>query len=189
MEEFIENLNSFKFAVAGKSKKPWLDMETNNLTEFRSWGSQMLEAEKKANEAGYYLKFSGQHKNGRRVMFLSDRNIHFKVVFDPKKRNTKATSVNAYRSIDFSTQEGQVAFQILTASLRGLDITRSEIGHKMGMENSTVAARVKNIFDKYENGGFVYENQQYRIEVSQARLSVHQGASQVKNEAFRFVKI
>jgi hypothetical protein len=189
MKEFIENLNLFKYAVAGIKAKPWKDMETNNLTEYRNWGAQMLEAEKKAKDAGYFLQFSGQQKNGRRVMFLNTGKIHFKCVFDPKKRNTKATSVNAYRSIDFSTQEGQVAFQILSISLQGGDITRSEIGHKMGMENSTVSGRVKMIFEKYENGGFFYQNDQYRIEVSQTRLSIHEGASNVKNEAFRFVKI
>ena len=191
---FNQYLTAWKFWVVGK-KAVQLPPEliASDLPEFQNWQRQLLQAKIDANNAGHTCNFNkGGTPSGRCAAWVVANGYTLKIVFNAKdKRPQKVTqtSRDAYHSIDFTTQRGQIASIIFDATRSNQDITRKEIEVLHGLGCNQVTGRVKELLEMSEEMPFQFGGKPYVLQVVTTRLSTCKGSSNVPNEALRWVLV
>ena len=191
---FNQYLTAWKYHVVGK-KAVQLPQEliASDLPEFQNWQRQLAQAKIDANKAGHTCNFNkGGAPSGRCAAWVVANGHTLKIVFNAKPKRPQQvtqTSREAYHSIDFTTQRGQVASIIFDATRSNQDITRKEIEVKYGLGSNQVTGRVKELLEMSEKMPFEFSGKPYVLQVVNTRLSACKGSSNVPNEALRWVLV
>lgn len=143
---------------------------------------------------GHRVGHGGAYRTAKKSTWITCPVGHIRVSYTPpiKKTAMAATSLAAYRTTNFSTQEGKIAHHVLLVSMSGKDTTRAEIAHALVIQEGRVSGRVNAMLKPraeggYRDGGLFFAEQEYRITLTAPRLSRFVGASDKINEAFKFV--
>lgn len=191
MKTFHESLTAWKFAVVGERKGTWpTEMVATSLAEYDAWLKHLASAKIAANQQGISCQFNRSGK-GRNMSAWVIANEHaFKITFKQPTRSqaVTATSREAYNTIDFSTQRGQIANVIFSTS-QAFGITRKEIEVWYKLGSNQVSGRVNELLEMSEKTPFLFAGRLYRLQVVGTRLSKCEGASNVPNEALRWVEV
>lgn len=191
---FQQHLTEWKWAVAGMAKCQWpMEIIASDLPEFQNWQRQLLQAKTDANNAGHTCNFNkGGTPSGRCAAWVVANGHTLKIVFNAKDKRPQQvtqTSRDAYHSIDFTTQRGQIASIIFDATRSNQDITRKEIEVLHGLGCNQVTGRVKELLEMSETMPFQFGGKPYVLQVVTTRLSTCKGSSNVPNEALRWVLV
>ena len=183
---FDKHLTAWKLAVAGKSHAPLpVDVVAESLEQFTMWQNRLAKVKVEAEKAGYVCQYNKGGKPGRFAAWVVSGGFTLKVVYTDKAKRPQAvtqTSREAYHSLDFTTQRGQIAAIIFDSTMKGKSITRKEIEVFHGLGCNVVAGRVKELLEMSEAAQFVFGQYKYRLKVTGTRLSKCEGASNVPNE-------
>ena len=187
MNSFSENLGRYTDACNGD-----LQAKYDAVTTFQDWG----EYRRAAILLNIYATLSrtttmgkGKSRGTQSVwMTRNTKRIEIQFVPQPRPQNVRESSREAFACVDTTTQVGQVASCIVDASVNGGDVTRAEIAHFLGMEKSTVAARVNELIETCKDtpvkvGAFYYRI----VELDDRRHSLTPDAAPVKVIALRAV--
>lgn len=194
---FYQHLAAWKWAVAGQKSAPWPnELVAASQEEFTLWSNQLAQAKVDANKAGYTCQFNKGSKPGRSAAWVASNGHTLKVVFAAKAKRAQevtATSREAYHSLDFTTQRGQIAQAIFEQTMALADnegVTRKELEVWYKFQTNAVCGRVKELLEISQNTPVVFHNRKpYRLQVVSTRLSKCDGASNVPNEALRWVEV
>lgn len=192
---FPEYLKAWKWAVSGKPKGTLpTDYAVYSQEAFAECCTEMAKAKVAANNKGIACQYNKGAKAGRAVAWIVANGVTLKVVFADKAKRQQAvtqTSRDAYHSMDFTTQRGQIASIIheYTVLQGDPDITRKEIEVWQKIRCNVVCGRVKELLEMSEEKPFDFGGKPYRLQVVSTRLSKCDGASNVPNEALRWVEV
>lgn len=103
-----------------------------------------------------------------------------------KKTNVAATSIEAYHSIDFTSQRARIA-EIIWQHHQGVTRKEIEVYHNFG--SNAVTGRVKELLEMSQDKPFLLSGGLYRLQVVGTRLSLCQGASRVPNEVLQWMPV
>lgn len=187
-------MESWRFAVAGMIHNPIpAEICATSLDEFKEWQQQIAREQVKLLNAGYRCNFNkGGTPSGRCAAWVVANGHTLKIVFNAKDKRPQQvtqTSREAYHSIDFTTQRGQIASIIFDATRSNQDITRKEIEVLHGLGCNQVTGRVKELLEMSETMPFQFGGKPYVLQVVTTRLSTCKGSSNVPNEALRWVLV
>ena len=165
---------------------PSQTIQVATLQELKSAASDMLETQKAFWDNNKEVKFGGAE--GKYVQLSYDGYILRVTLEKPTKRaqNVKPTSIEAYHTIDFTTQRDRIA-EIIRQHHQG--ITRKEIEVFHGFGSNAVTGRVKELLEMSEEKPFRLGGGLYRLEVVGTRLSLCKGASKVPNEVLQWMPV
>jgi len=174
----------------GDDKQP-AEFSTTAMPEYMEAVTHLGRVANYLKGAGIETTISGGQKPGVRwtVLKVAATGQAFTVRHKPnttRPQAVKETSREAYHTLDFSNENGQVADYILRMSAN--DVTRAEIAHALSMEKSSVSRAVNALFKICENEPLKIGDKYYRIAHTQKRLSDFPGAPAVQVEAFRLVQ-
>ena len=165
---------------------PSQTIQVATLQELEISAADMLDVQKTlyANHKTAQLK-GVRHKS----VTLSYDGYTLRVTLEkPTKRaqDVKPTSIEAYHTIDFSTQRDRIA-EIIRQHHQG--ITRKEIEVFHGFGSNVVTGRVKELLEMSAEKPFLLGGGLYRLEVVGTRLSLCKGASKVPNEILQWMPV
>lgn len=188
---FNQYLTAWKYAVVGKPAGSWpQEIEAGTVEEFQSWQNQLAQCKVDANNKGITCQFNkgGTPSSGKYAAWVIANEKAFKVVFNAKAKRPQAmrqTSLDAYHSIDFTTQRDKIA-EIIRQYSEGITRKEIEVLHRFGC--NVVAGRVKELLEMSEAKPFLLCGKPFRLQVVGTRLSNCEGASNVPNEVLRWVE-
>lgn len=107
----------------------------------------------------------------------------------PKKTNVTATSIEAYHSIDFTSQRDRIAEIIWQYRNYEKGITRKEIEVFHNFGSNAVTGRVKELLEMSQEKPFLLSGGLYMLQVVGTRLSLCAGASRVPNEVLQWMPV
>ena len=165
---------------------PSQTIQVATLQELESAAADMLQTQKTLHANGKQTKLSGV--NGKSVTLSYGGYILRVRLQKPNKRaqGVKPTSLEAYHTIDFTTQRDRIA-EIIRQHHQG--ITRKEIEVFHGFGSNAVTGRVKELLEMSQEKPFRLDGGLYRLEVVGTRLSLCKGASHVPNEILQWMPV
>ena len=186
---FNQHLTAWKQAVSGKSHSPIpLEIVAASLDEFQNLQAQLQATKIEAEKAKYKCQFNkGGTQSGRMAAWITCNGFTLKIAFTAKakrQQDVKQTSIEAYHTIDFTTQRDRIA-EIIRQHHQG--ITRKEIEVHHGFGSNAVTGRVKELLEMSQEKPFRLGGGLYRLEVVGTRLSMCKGASKVPNEILQWI--
>ena len=193
IQSFPEYLVAWKWAVSGKPKGALpTEYAVHSKEAFAECCAEMAATKVVANKKGIACQYNKGSKSGRAVAWIVANGFTLKVVFADKAKRPQAvtqTSLNAYYTIDFTTQRGQVADAIFAYTRLDADVTRKELEVWQNLGSNLVCGRVKELLEMSETAPFNFGGKPYRLQVVKTRLSKCLGASDKPNEALRWVEV
>lgn len=186
IQQFRDNLQAYTDACNGDLRAKY-----EAVTTFHDWDEYRAAARLLNIHATLSRTTTmGKGKSrGTQSVWMTRNTKRIEIRFEPQQRpqNVRESSREAFAAIDTTTQVGQVASCIVEASASG-DITRAEIAHFLGMERSTVAARVNELLETCKETPVKVGGWFYRItELDERRHSLIPDAPPVKVIALRAI--
>lgn len=191
---FNQHLTAWKWAVSGKSHSPIpLEIGAASLDEFQNWQAQLQATKIEAEKAKYKCQFNkGGTQSGRMAAWITCNGFTLKIAFTAKSKraqDVKPTSIEAYHTIDFTTQRDRIAEIIWQYRNYDKGITRKEIEVFHDFGSNAVTGRVKELLEMSAEKPFRLGGGLYRLEVVGTRLSLCKGASRVPNEVLQWMPV
>lgn len=165
---------------------PSQTIQVATISELESAAADMLQTQKALRENHKDAVLKGVQ--GKSVTLLCNECILRVTLDKPTKRaqDVKPTSIEAYHTIDFTTQRDRIA-EIIRQHHQG--ITRKEIEVHHGFGSNAVTGRVKELLEMSQEKPFRLGGGLYRLEVVGTRLSLCKGASRVPNEVLQWMPV
>ena len=188
IQSFPEYLAAWKWAVSGKPKGALpTEYAVHSKEAFAECCAEMAATKVAANKKGIACQYNKGAKSGRAVAWIVANGHTLKVVFADKGKRPQAvtqTSLNAYYTIDFTTQRDQIA-EIIRQYHQGITRKEIEVFHRFG--SNQVTGRTKELLEMSQEKPFLLCGAPYRLRVIGTRLSTCEGASNVPNEVLQWV--
>jgi len=176
----------WKFLQAASNGTPFPSqtIQVATLQELESAAADMLQTQKALRDNNKDAVLKGVQ--GKSVTLLCNECILRVTLEKTTKRaqDVKPTSIEAYHTIDFTTQRDRIA-EIIRQQHQG--ITRKEIEVHHGFGSNAVTGRVKELLEMSQEKPFRLGGGLYRLEVVGTRLSLCKGASRVPNEILQWM--
>ena len=188
LEKFKDNLQAYTDVCNGGRGKYDRMTVFQNFKEYKE-AAKVLHAHARLCGTHTFGRFNSIRRN--QSMWMIRNTFCLEILYSceqPRPQNVRDTSKEAYHSIDTASMQGRVAQCIAEASVNGGDITRAEIAYKLGMEKSTVSARVNELIETCKHTPVKVGGWFYRItELDERRHSLIPDAPPVKVIALRAI--
>ena len=178
----------WKFLQSASNGTPFPSqtIQVATIAELESAAADMLQTQKALRENYKAVHLAGVQ--GKSVTLSYNGHILRVTLGKVAKRpqDVKPTSIEAYHTIDFTTQRDRIA-EIIRQHHQG--ITRKEIEVFHGFGSNAVTGRVKELLEMSQEKPFRLDGGLYRLEVVGTRLSLCKGASNVPNEILQWMPV